>query len=120
VINARFAKPLDAELIVAQARGKRLVVTFEESVETGGFGAGVLETLEAARLSDPALRDVAVRIIGIPAGRFVDHGSVKDLRRVLRLDAAGLATLVRETLDTLGLALPAPVPAPAAAAEVPG
>ena len=43
---------------------------------TGGFGSGVLEVIEEARLTDPAYRDVAVRIIGIPANRFVDHGSV--------------------------------------------
>jgi hypothetical protein len=42
-----------------------------------------------------------VRIIGIPGDRFVDHGSVADLRRVLRLDALGLADQVRETLTTL-------------------
>jgi len=42
-----------------------------------------------------------VRILGIPGDRFVDHGSVADLRRVLRLDAAGLAAQVRESLDTL-------------------
>ena len=89
VINARFAKPLDRQLILDQARGKRLVVTLEESVVTGGFGSGVLELLEEARLADPAYRDVAVRIVGIPGDRFVDHGSVADLRRVLRLDAAG-------------------------------
>ena len=89
VINARFAKPLDRELILDQARGKRLVVTFEESVVTGGFGCGVLEAIEEARLADPAYRDVPVRIIGIPGDRFVDHGSVADLRRVLRLDGAG-------------------------------
>ena len=46
VINARFAKPLDRQLILDQARGKRLVVTFEESVVTGGFGSGVLEAFE--------------------------------------------------------------------------
>jgi 1-deoxy-D-xylulose-5-phosphate synthase len=96
VINARFAKPLDGQLILDQARGKRLLVTFEESVVTGGFGSGVLEVMEEARLLDPAYRDVSVRTIGIPADRFVDHGSVVDLRRMLRLDAAGLADQVRE------------------------
>ncbi len=95
MINARFAKPLDRDLILDQARGKKLVVTFEESVETGGFGSGVLEAIEEARLTDAALRDVRVSIIGIPGGRFVDHGSVTDLRRMLRLDAAGLAAQVR-------------------------
>ncbi len=101
VINARFAKPLDRQLILDAARGKRLVVTFEESVTTGGFGSGVLELFEEARLADPAYRDVAVRIVGIPGDRFVDHGSVADLRRVLRLDAPGLAAQVREALATL-------------------
>jgi 1-deoxy-D-xylulose-5-phosphate synthase len=102
VVDARFAKPLDRQLILDAARGKRLVVTFEESVTTGGFGSGVLELVEEARLADPAYRDTIVRIIGIPGDRFVDHGSVADLRRVLRLDGAGLATQVRETLAGLG------------------
>jgi 1-deoxy-D-xylulose-5-phosphate synthase len=101
VINARFARPLDRQLILDQARGKRMVVTFEESVVTGGFGSGVLELLEEARLADPAFRDTAVRILGIPGERFVDHGSVADLRRSLRLDVAGLTGQVREALDAL-------------------
>jgi 1-deoxy-D-xylulose-5-phosphate synthase len=103
VINARFAKPLDTGLILDRARRVKLVVTFEESVVTGGFGAGVLEAIEAARLTDPALREVPVRILGIPGESFVDHGSVADLRRVLRLDAAGLTAQVRETLESLAL-----------------
>ena len=90
VIDARFAKPLDRELILDQARGKRLVVTLEESVVTGGFGSAVLEVLEEARLVDPAYRGVPLRLIGIPGDRFVDHGSVTDLRRLIRLDVAGI------------------------------
>ncbi len=109
VINARFAKPLDRETILAAARGKRLVVTFEESVVTGGFGSGVLEAIEEARLTDPALREVAVRILGIPGDRFVDHGSVVDLRRVHRLDAPGLTEQVRETLASIGASPRRPV-----------
>jgi 1-deoxy-D-xylulose-5-phosphate synthase len=103
VINARFAKPLDTGLILDRARRAKLVVTFEESVVTGGFGAGVLEAIESARLTDPALREVPVRILGIPGDGFVDHGSVADLRRVLRLDAPGLTAQVRETLEAIGL-----------------
>ena len=98
VINARFARPLDRQLILDQARGKRMLVTFEESVVTGGFGSGILELVEEARLTDPAYRDVIVRIVGIPGERFVDHGSVADLRGLLRLDASGLAAQVREAL----------------------
>jgi 1-deoxy-D-xylulose-5-phosphate synthase len=103
VINGRFAKPLDRQLILDQARGKRLVVTFEESVVTGGFGTAVLEAIEDARLTDPAYREVTVRIIGIPSDRFVDHGSVDDLRRLVRLDTAGLVAQVREAAAALRL-----------------
>jgi 1-deoxy-D-xylulose-5-phosphate synthase len=103
VINARFAKPLDTDLILEHARRSRLVVTFEESVVTGGFGAGVLEAMEIARETETQLRNVPVHIVGIPAGAFVDHGSVADLRRVLRLDGPGLADQVRETIATLSL-----------------
>jgi 1-deoxy-D-xylulose-5-phosphate synthase len=101
VINARFAKPIDRQLILEEARGKRLVVTLEESVVTGGFGTAVLELLEEARLADPAYREVALKIIGIPGDRFVDHGSVTDLRRRIRLDAEGIAVQIGETLATL-------------------
>ena len=113
IINARFAKPLDRQLILDAARGVRLVVTFEESVVTGGFGSAVLEAMEEARATDSAYRDVAVRIVGIPGDRFVDHGSVADLRRMLRLDAAGLEAQVREALATLGVTPGRPEVAPA-------
>ena len=106
VVNARFAKPLDEELILAQANGKRLVVTFEESVEAGGFGSGVLEAIERARMTDAGLRSIPIRIVGIPGDHFVDHGSVADLRKMLRLDGEGLAAQVRETLADLRLAAP--------------
>ncbi len=98
LVNARFAKPLDRQLILDQARGKTLVATLEESVVTGGFGTGVLELLEEARLVDPAYREVGLRIIGIPAEHFVDHGSVDQLRHLLRLDPEGIAEQIREAL----------------------
>ena len=103
VINARYAKPLDRQLILDQARGRKLVVTLEESVVTGGFGAGVLEAFEEARLTDRAYRDVPVKIIGIPGDKFVDHGAVSDLRRLIRLDVPGLLEQVTETLGLLGV-----------------
>ena len=109
VIDARFALPLDAALIRGRAAGVRLIVTLEESVLPGGFGSAVLESL--AEDADPASLP-AVRRIGIPAGRFVDHGSVTDLRRVLRLDEAGIRAQIEESIRTLGLVPPA---APAAA-----
>ncbi len=107
VINARFAKPLDRQLILDGARGKQLVVTFEESVVTGGFGSGVLEAFEDARLADAAYRNVPVKILGIPGDRFVDHGSVTDLRRLIRLDVPGLLAQVEEAMAQLGIEAPA-------------
>jgi 1-deoxy-D-xylulose-5-phosphate synthase len=107
VINARFAKPLDRQLILDGARGKQLVVTFEESVVTGGFGSGVLEAFEEARLADAAYRNVPVKILGIPGDRFVDHGSVTDLRRLIRLDVPGLLAQVEEAIAQLGIEAPA-------------
>jgi 1-deoxy-D-xylulose-5-phosphate synthase len=101
LINARWAKPLDRQLILEQARGKRLVVTLEESVTTGGFGSGVLELLEEARAVDPAFREVVLKIIGIPADHFIEHGSVADLRHLIRLDVDGITAQIRETLATL-------------------
>jgi hypothetical protein len=52
-----------------------------------------------------AASDATPRVlrIGIPAGRFVDHGSVADLRRVLRLDEAGIQAQVEEAIATLGI-----------------
>jgi 1-deoxy-D-xylulose-5-phosphate synthase len=103
VLNARFAKPLDRQLILDQARGKQLVVTLEESVVVGGFGAGVLEALAEAGLADASLRGLPVRLVGIPADRFVDHGAVTDLRRTLRLDSEGIAAQIREAAAEAGL-----------------
>jgi 1-deoxy-D-xylulose-5-phosphate synthase len=103
VIDARFAKPLDAPRITAAGRGKQLIVTLEESAVTGGFGSAVMEAFQAAGLADPILREVPILPIGIPADRFVDHGSVTDLRRSIRLDADGIHAQVTETLERLGI-----------------
>jgi 1-deoxy-D-xylulose-5-phosphate synthase len=103
VVNARFVKPLDSDLIVAQARGKKLVVTLEESVVSGGLGSAVLEALSSAQLDQPAASVTPVRVIGLPADRFVDHGAVTDLRRSLRLDVDGIVQQVHETIAALEL-----------------
>jgi 1-deoxy-D-xylulose-5-phosphate synthase len=102
VINARYAKPLDTALISEHARGKKLVVTLEESVVSGGFGSAVLELLTARSLDDAALR-LPVKLIGLPADHFVDHGAVNDLRRYLRIDADGIAEQTRDAIAELSI-----------------
>jgi 1-deoxy-D-xylulose-5-phosphate synthase len=105
LINARFAKPLDRDLILDNARGKKLIVTLEESVAAGGFGSAVLELIADASLEDETLRGLPVRIIGLPGDKFVDHGAVSDLRRTLHLDVDGIAEQIRDSAVALGLPL---------------
>jgi 1-deoxy-D-xylulose-5-phosphate synthase len=100
VLDARFARPLDAELILAQSRGKQLIVTLEESVLPGGFGSAVLEALADA---DDAAVLLPLKRIGLPDGKFVDHGSVSDLRRLVRIDEAGIEAQIEEAIAAHGL-----------------
>ncbi len=81
VVNARFVKPLDRRLICDLARRSGKVVTVEENVLSGGFGAAVLEALAQAGLSH-----VRVQMVGV-ADVFVEHGSQDQLRRRYGLDA---------------------------------
>jgi 1-deoxy-D-xylulose-5-phosphate synthase len=92
VINARFAKPLDAELILDVAKHAEKMVIVEENVLSGGFGAAVLELLERAAASD-----VKVKRLGIP-DEFVTHGRQDLLRSLYHLDATGIA---KECIDFL-------------------
>jgi 1-deoxy-D-xylulose-5-phosphate synthase len=101
VVDARFARPIDRELIVELARTARLIVTLEESVLPGGFGSAVLEVLADA---DDATARTPLKRIGLPDGKFVDHGSVGDLRRLVRIDAPGIKEQIDEALAAHGLA----------------
>jgi len=92
VINARFVKPLDRELLIDYAERVRRIVTIEDHVLMGGFGSAVLEALEEADL-----RGVEVRRIGLPDA-FVEHGAQKLLRRHHGLDPDGVAQRVIEFL----------------------
>ena len=96
VVNARFVKPLDAELLLALARTKRLIVTVEEAYVAGGFGSAVLELLEENGLQDK-LRFVRM---GIP-DRLITHGDAKLLLAKYGLDADGIYTRVKDSIDVL-------------------
>lgn len=96
VVNARFAKPLDAQLLLALARTKRLIVTVEEAYLAGGFGSAILEALEENGLQDK----VRVVRMGIP-DRLVTHGDPKLLLAKYGLDADGIYTRVKESIEVL-------------------
>lgn len=90
VVNSRFVKPLDANLIESLARETGAIVTVEEGVAHGGFGSAVLELLAEKGLSGK----VKTRIAGIP-DRFIEHGQPKLLLKDIGLDAEGIARAVR-------------------------
>ena len=93
VVNARFAKPIDATLLVAQAKAAKLIVTLEDGAVTGGFGTGALEALAEFGVRTPVVR------LGWP-DRFVGHATdVKTLRA-----ANGLSP--EQMLAAVQLALP--------------
>jgi 1-deoxy-D-xylulose-5-phosphate synthase len=92
VVNARFVKPLDAELICELAKKCGRVVTVEENEAAGGFGSAVLEALAEAGLNGVRVKRVAIN------DTFVEHGSQTQLRSIYHLDAEAVAAAARELL----------------------
>jgi 1-deoxy-D-xylulose-5-phosphate synthase len=90
VVNARFVKPLDGELIQRVAKKTGRVVTVEEHALMGGFGSAVLESLDAAGMTGvKSLR------IGLPDA-YIEHGTQAQLRKKYGLDADGIYASVRD------------------------
>jgi 1-deoxy-D-xylulose-5-phosphate synthase len=87
-VNARFAKPLDAERILALAARIPRFLTIEEHVIAGGFGSAVAELL-----AERGAR-VDIEMLGVP-DEHVDHGAQKLWRRHYGLDAEGIVAAVR-------------------------
>ena len=89
VVNMRFVKPIDADLIRELAAMHDAFVTVEEHVVMGGAGSACLEVLAAAGLSNPVLT------LGLP-DRYIDHGDHALLLRLEGLDGEGIARQIRE------------------------
>ncbi|MGI8633573.1 MAG: 1-deoxy-D-xylulose-5-phosphate synthase [Solirubrobacterales bacterium] len=96
VADARFAKPLDTELIDSLSSSHELLVTVEENVLAGGFGSAVVE-----HLADHPVEGARARVIrlGLPDG-YVAHGSPADLRAAVGLSPTGVADRVTSALRT--------------------
>ncbi len=97
VVNARFVKPLDREIVARALRECGFVITVEEGCLPGGFGSAVLEAAADMRLSSHH-----VRRCGLP-DQFVEHGDRQELLAELGLDALGLARAGREMAAELGI-----------------
>ena len=93
VVNARFVKPLDEELIVPLAERIGRVITIEDGVLMGGFGSAVLEAL-----AHRGIQGVQVRRLGIP-DQFIEHGDVKTLYSLCGCDEEAV---VREGRKLVG------------------
>ncbi len=87
VVDARFVKPLDEELILDLARTAQAIITVEENALAGGFGSAVLELLSSKGIHKPTLN------IGIP-DRFIEHGPRSKLLEIVGLDADGIARTI--------------------------
>ncbi|HAL55104.1 MAG TPA: 1-deoxy-D-xylulose-5-phosphate synthase [Bacteroidetes bacterium] len=92
IVNMRFVKPLDDEMIRSIAGRFDIIMTIEDNVIHGGFGAAVLESL-----CRQGLTGVAVRTHGLPDS-FVDHGLPNELYQMLKLDGPGIAEVTKEFL----------------------
>ena len=93
VVDARFVKPLDVELLARHAQSARWIVTVEEHQRAGGFGSAVLEALN--QLPNAAAR---VRVLAVP-DRFVEHKSTREEQLAeVGLDADGIERAVRALL----------------------
>lgn len=95
LINARFVKPLDGNLILEHVeRGTKLVVTVEENTIIGGLGDAVLSFLKTLRIDVPFIK------IGIP-DRFIEHGKRDILLKHLGLNGEGIKKRIRKELEAL-------------------
>ncbi len=94
VVNARFAKPVDAEMVESAFRDGTPVVTVEDHSVTGGFGAAVLETAQELGLPTPRMAR-----LGLPPDRFVSHGSRAGQLAECGIDATGIAAAVQRLVE---------------------
>jgi 1-deoxy-D-xylulose-5-phosphate synthase len=88
VLNMRWAKPLDTELLIQIAQNHEALVTVEDGALMGGAGSAVLEALQVAQLNRPVLS------LGLP-DVFIEHGDPVKLMALQGLDAAGIEACIR-------------------------
>ena len=95
VVNMRFAKPIDEELLKSLAQRISTWMTIEDNVMDGGFGSGVLEALSHCGISN-----VSVKVHGLP-DKFIEQGSPSELHHIVKLDAEGIVQVAKEYLKTV-------------------
>ena len=96
VADARFAKPLDTDIILALANRNRVVIV-EENALACGFGSAVLELLNNSEFAN-----VKIERLGLP-DQFVEHGTQEILRSMLCLDADGIVQKIKASFPELSV-----------------
>lgn len=94
VVNARFAKPLDEEMLLRYATPGGIIITLEEGVVAGGFGSAVREALDRERRFD-----IRFKSIGLPT-EIYPVGKVEQIKSWYGLDEEGLVRQIREFITT--------------------
>ena len=92
MVNPRFVKPMDYALLDQIAKDSSLVVTLEEGVLNGGYGSMVTQYLLHKGYEGK------IRSIGIN-DQFVEHGSIKELRKMLKLDGESIAASMKQWME---------------------
>ena len=94
LVNARFVKPIDENILNRLCENHKLIVTIEENVQTGGYGEHVVEYVSRKNLK------VRVLTLALPDD-YVEHGSIDVLRRETRLDVDSMTAKIQEIYDRL-------------------
>ncbi|MBW2364746.1 MAG: hypothetical protein JRF25_06665 [Deltaproteobacteria bacterium] len=93
VVDCRFVKPLDVDMIASLVKKIPRVITVEENVRQGGFGSAVIECL-----NDQGLKDFSLIRLGIP-DVFVEHGPQDLLRSKFGIDSNGIINAAQKILN---------------------
>ena len=94
LVNARFVKPIDEEMIRKLGKNHRLIATIEENVQTGGYGEHVLEYVSRENLN------VKVLPLALPDD-YIEHGSIEVLRKETGIDVKTMTRRIQELYDKM-------------------
>lgn len=87
--DIRFLKPLDEQTLIEIFKNHQRIITIEDGVKKGGFGSAILEFAAEQNISKP------ITVLGLP-DQFIEHGSIKVLKKEVGLDTAGLVDTLKK------------------------
>ncbi|MDF2889661.1 MAG: dxs [Clostridia bacterium] len=94
LINARFIKPLDEEMLIEAAQKYKTIFTLEDGILSGGMGSGILEFFDKKNIN------ANVKVIAYD-DKFITHGETEELHKIHEMDAEGIAVRIQRTLEGL-------------------